>query len=381
MHLAESLSLASASTLTKQRLYEKFVPIGAEKFISFHKAFYEHYKEVLNLIKPILDEKNIEIIQLGGKNYNGISAIPSIKDYCHSAYVIRNSLLHFGEYSILFDICNTVNTKSVILNSIAKESFICPYFENKNQIVINAINDGELPTYNPQLASKKLNKIKPEDVAEKILSSLGFQFHKPYETIYAGEFYKENEIEINIYPVKNHSYDLSNFSSPSIRMDYSYDLEFLIEHLNKKACRIRTDKEIPEEIIEKYKSKILGIDLEVKSLKNFSNFIKKVKKKKIDLLLFSFLKEEQANDLKFMYLDSESVNFQNPETPKVDFDFLSDDIYFKCNELIVYRDKFFISKSDIINGRVYDPERFNKANMFDLKESLTNCFFVKNLTN
>lgn len=380
MHLAESLSLASSSYLTKERLYEKYVPIGAEKFISFHNAFYNHYKEVINLIKPILDEKNIQIIQLGGKNYDGIMSIASIKDYCHSAYVIRNSLLHFGEYSILFDICNTVGTKSVILNSIADESFICPFFKNPNQVVINSLQENSLPTYDPKASSSLLNKIKPEVIAQNILSQLGIQFSKPYETLYVGDFYKENEFELNIYPIRNYEYNLEEINSPIIRMDYCYDLDFLEKHLSKKSCRIRTDREIPENILQKYKSKILGIDLEIKSLKNFSSFIKNIKKNKIDILLFSFLNEEESNDIKMMYIDIEGINFQNLVAKVPDFDFLADDIYFKCNELLVYKDKFFISKNDILNGRAYDPQKFNKSNFFDLKDSLENCFFVKNLT-
>jgi len=383
MHIAESFALASGAKLKNQRLYERFTPTGSSRYISFHKIHYDQFQEVLNLIQPVLKNYGIDIVQIGGANYPKILSIPKVKDYGSASYILRNSLLHFGEYSILFDLCSSVNTKSLILNSIGYEKIICPFFLNKDtQRVINKYSkDNSLPLFDSKNSKDLLNEIKPEDVAANILNLLELEFHKPYDTLYRGEYYKENFFEINVYPIKDYVYDLSQISEPVLRLDYNFDLVFLENHLKNKKCRIRTNKEIPISIIEKHSDKIIGIDLEVKSKENFSQFIKLVKKLKVELLLFSFLDEEASGDLKMQYLDAEPVNFQRNKVPIINFNTNDENLYFKCDEVILYKNKFYISKEDIINDNFYDPIKFNKLSSFNLSESFSNILIVKSLTN
>lgn len=383
MHIAESFALASGAKLKNQRLYERFIPTGSNQYVSFHKIHYDQFQEVLNLIQPVLKNYGIDIIQIGGSNYPKILSIPKLKDYGSASYVLRNSLLHFGEYSILFDLCSSVNIKSLILNSIGYENVICPFFLNKdNQVVINNYSkNNNLPLFDSKNSKDLLNEIKPEDIAANILNLLGFEFHKPYDTLYRGEYYKENFFEINIYPIKDYVYDLSQIPDPVLRLDYNFDLVFLEKHLKNKKCRIRTNKEIPISIIEKYADKINGIDLEIKSKENFAQFIKSVKKLKVELLLFSFLEEENCNDLKMQYLDIEPINFQKNKTPIIDFNLNDENLYFKCDEVILYKNKFYISKEDIINDNFYDANKFNKLSSFNLSESFSNILIVRSLTN
>jgi len=383
MHLAESFALASGALLTKEKLYERFAPIGSEKFISFHKIHYNQYQEVLNLIKPVLKAYEIDVVQIGGENYPEIKSISKIKDYGCATYILRNSFLHFGEYSILFDLCASVNTKSLILNSISKKEFISPFFaDSKNQIILDSYSEnGSLPLYDGNATAHLVNKIKPEDIAENIFKLLEIKYKKPYETLYVGDLYKENSHEINIYPIKDYVYDLESISEPIIRMDYCYDLSFLEKHLTIKKCRVRTNKEIPLNFIKKYASKISSIDLELKSDEDFSSFISHIKSHKINLLLYSFLNEEKSGDLKLKYLDIEPISFQNIEDPTIKFNLNDENVYFKCNELILYKNKFYISKSDILNNNPYTINKFNKADQFDLSENLSNILAIRVLTN
>jgi len=383
MHIAESFALASGAKLNNQRLYERFTPIGSNQYISFHKIHYDQYQEVLNLIQPILKSYEIDVLQIGGTNYPKILSLPKIKDYGSASYVLRNSLLHFGEYSILFDLCSSVNTKSLIFNSIGYEKIICPFFLNKNEqtVINNYSKNNSLPLFDSKSSKNLLNEIKPEEIAAKILNLLGLEFHKPYDTLYRGEYYRENFFEINIYPIKDYVYDLSQIPEPILRLDYHFDLVFLEKHLKNKKCRIRTNKEIPISIIEKYADKISGIDLEIKNRENFAQFIKAIKKLKVELLLFSFLEEDICNDLKMQYLDVEPISFQKSKIPIVDFNLNDDNLYFKCDEVILYKDQFYICKEDIINNNFYDPNKFNKVSSFNLSDNFSNILIVRNLTN
>lgn len=380
MHLGESLALAAGVPISNQKLYPKYYPLGVDKFISFHKIVYEQFQEVINLLKPILDQYDVKIVQIGGANYNHTKSFPSIKEYNHAAYILEKSLLHFGEYSILFDIAASIGCKRLILNSISHPRLISPPIGNKDQeeVINNYTKEGSLPFYDAASTKDLINQIKPETIVEKICSMLGINFKKPYETIYKGSLHKENGYEINVYPVKNFVYNLKNVAEPIIRLDFSYNLEFLETHLKLQKFRIRTDKEIPEQILSRHKDKILGIDLEIKSNENFDKFIKIVKKNKIPILVFSFLKEEEAADIKLTYLDIEPINFQN--TSQKTIDLKQENLYFKCDELICYKNDLYITKDDIINGNKYDANKFNRVADFDLTDSVENCLFVKLLT-
>jgi len=383
MHIAESFALASGAKINNQKVYERFAPIGSNKYISFHKIHYDQFQEVLNLIQPILKNYGVDIVQIGGTNFPNILSIPKLKDYGSASYILRNSLLHFGEYSVLFDICASVNTKSLILNSIGYEKSICPFFLNKENstIISKYAQKNELPFYDARITKKILNETKPELIAEKILNLLSLEFHKPYETLYRGEYYRENFFEINIYPIKDYIYDLSQIPNPILRLDYNYDLYFLEQHLKNKKCRIRTNKEIPLSLIEKYADKISGIDLEIINKEDFSKFIKAVKKAKIEILVFSFLKENLCNDLKMQYLDIEEIKFQENKTVIFDFNLNDSNLFFKCDELIRYKDQFYLSKEDIINGNYYDPNKFNPISNFNISENISNVLIVRSLTN
>jgi len=380
MHLAESLALASGCKLTNQKIYEKFIPLGIDKFISFHKILYDNHQEVINILKPILSQYDIEIVQIGGANYKNIKGISNVKEYCHATYVLRKSLLHFGEYSILFDLAASVDTKRVILNSISDPRFISPYLGDKNKEIIinNYTKNGSLPFYDPTATKDLINKIKPEEIAEKVCAALEIPFTKPYSTVYIGKSYKENFFEVNVYPVKDYMYNLPNIAEPIIRLDFNYDLQFLQNHLGSRKYRIRTDKEIPEQILVKYKENIGGIDLEIKNGENFEKFIKTIKRLKINVLVFSFNEEEKCGDLKLKYLDIEPINFQKIEKGQIDLS--EENLYFKCDELICYKNNFYVTKDDIINNNKYDPNRFNRVKDFDLVDSVDNCLFVKSLT-
>jgi len=380
MHLAESLALASGCKLTNQKIYEKFIPLGIDKFISFHKILYDNHQEVINILKPILSQHDIEIVQIGGANYKNIKGISNVKEYCHATYVLRKSLLHFGEYSILFDLAASVDTKRVILNSISDPRFISPYLGDKDKEIIinNYTKNGSLPFYDPNATKDLINKIKPEEIAEKVCAALEIPFTKPYSTVYVGKSYKENFFEVNVYPVKDYMYNLPNIAEPIIRLDFNYDLQFLQNHLGSRKYRIRTDKEIPEQILVKYKENIAGIDLEIKNGENFEKFIKIIKRLKINVLVFSFNEEEKCGDLKLKYLDIEPINFQKIEKGQIDLS--EENLYFKCDELICYKNNFYVTKDDIINNNKYDPNRFNRVKDFDLVDSVDNCLFVKSLT-
>jgi ADP-heptose:LPS heptosyltransferase len=125
MHLLEQYSLASGVKIKKPYIYEKFFPVTAEKYITFHPSSkpsktYDYWQEVINIISPILDSKGIKIIQLGQekeKVYSGVVSLVGFTNINQTAFILRDCLLHFGADSFPTHIASGYNKKIVALYS------------------------------------------------------------------------------------------------------------------------------------------------------------------------------------------------------------------------------------------------------------------------
>ena len=73
MHLIETYALNCGLKIDKPSIYEKYCPIPFDNYISFQPCSkyssksYDFWQEVISQIVPKLQEKDIHIIQIGGK--------------------------------------------------------------------------------------------------------------------------------------------------------------------------------------------------------------------------------------------------------------------------------------------------------------------------
>ena len=136
---------------------------------------YDYWQEVINLISPILDQKGIKIIQLGQekeKVYSGVLSLVGFTNINQTAFVLRDSLLHFGADSFPTHIASGYGKKIVALYSNNYINCVKPFFgDPKNHVLLEPARKNK-PTFSFEENPETINTIKPETVANHILNLL-----------------------------------------------------------------------------------------------------------------------------------------------------------------------------------------------------------------
>ena len=70
MHLVESYATNCGLKIDKPYIFEKFFPLGFEKYITFETSTdpakdYDYWNDVINPLLPELEKKGIAIVQIG----------------------------------------------------------------------------------------------------------------------------------------------------------------------------------------------------------------------------------------------------------------------------------------------------------------------------
>ena len=102
MHLIEQYALSCGVKIDKPVVETSYFPVDCEKYITLHASSgmeaknYDYFTDVITLISPYLEQKNIKIIQIGDRkdkklegciHYNGTTNLKQ------SFYLIKNSIV------------------------------------------------------------------------------------------------------------------------------------------------------------------------------------------------------------------------------------------------------------------------------------------------
>lgn len=374
MHLIESYATSCGVKIGKPFIYEKFFPLPIEKYICFqpfgkyNSKNYDYWQEVIDILIPYLNKNNIRIVQIGtasDKQFTNTAFLGGQTSINQAAYVIKNSILHFGADSFGAHIASSYNKKIVALYSNSNIDNACPYWTKKEDRILISCNVNKKPSYSAEENPKSVNNIKPEEIASSVLKLLNIEYSKNKETINFGSDYNLQSYEI----IPEDNINLDNFlvENPIIRMDYVFNeriLEILLQH---KKCIIFTNKPIKKEIIEKYKLNINQLIYIIQE-DNSPNFVKLLKTNSINYILLSFLPEEILNKFKLDYLDYNLIINKKYKT-KEDFNIKDiDNLYYKSSRVLYGAQGKFISKYDWINKNnnkvIDDPEFWKEADNF-----------------
>lgn len=211
MHLVEQYALSCGVKIDKPHIETSFFPIPFEKYITVHASSgmesknYDYYNDVIELIYPYLQKENINIIQIGAKDdrkllkcehMNGSTTIRQ------TAYIIENSLLHFGNDSFSTHVASGFDKKIVCLYSILYKECCGPYWGNKdNHVLLESHRNGLKPSFSNKEKPKTVNLIMPEEIACGILNLLKIPHNlDKIETIHIGKEYHEPSLSV----VPNH---------------------------------------------------------------------------------------------------------------------------------------------------------------------------------
>lgn len=354
MHILEQYSLASGVKIKKPYIYEKFFPVTADKYITFHPSSkpsktYDYWQEVINLISPILNEKGIKIIQLGQdkeKVYSGVLSLVGLTNINQTAFILRDSILHFGADSFPTHIASGYGKKIVALYSNNYVNCVKPFFGNSKDHVLLEPKRKTKPNFSFEEFPKTINTIKPESIAEHILKLLEIAHNKSIETLYFGTEYNNMRLEM----VPNQIVNPKQFNSNNIvvRMDLEHNENFLNEQLQVCQCFIITDKPISENLIINNKKNIARIFYEIKKENdiNFANFLAY---NNIPYQLFTYLQDESLKSIKLKYLDQEAITEMPTDLKQKTGIQYTSNTFYKSNKRLISNGKIYLSESSLKN--------------------------------
>jgi len=181
MHIVEIYALSCGLKIEKPLIKECHCPNLPEKFIVFNPhskglgKFYNKWQEVIDLIHPFLQSKEISIIQIDSSDisYNHCLKIQT-SSFSQTAFIINKCSLLLGIDSFCMHLSDHYRKPMVILFGGSINFNNCrPYFGDLNMYKI-FIPDmaGLSPFYNPDAAQEYINQHKPEDISNAIMQLL-----------------------------------------------------------------------------------------------------------------------------------------------------------------------------------------------------------------
>ena len=366
MHILESYALQNDLKIDRASLYEKFFPLAVEKYITIDTSslstsamHYDHWQLVVDIIKPFLDNKGIQIVQLGEKDCTPIKGCYMAIGQCsfnQKSYVIKNSLVHLSSNNESSHISSHFDKKSVILFPYnCYVSQFKPYWSSpENLEILQGESPTERPSFNPSESPKSINTIEPEAIATKALRFLGIDTFTPeYKTLRIGASFYRPRIESNL----SHLLDAQKLGMSSLimRMDLNFNEEMLIKQLQACPCSVITNRPLNDFIINNYHQRIVELVYYIND-DHDPDFIKKVKSKSITFLLRTRKDEVFTQDLKLDYFDLAMVN-SIKEKSKEDFPELKDknNLYYKSNHYIIHDNQFYPSTAALIRRKQGSP--------------------------
>ena len=351
MHLVETYATNCGLKIDQPYILEKYFPLNIEKYITFNPyskpaKTYDYWLDVIELIKPHLDREGINILQLGGKNERPLPHCFSVAGQTNVnqvAYILKDSMLHFGVDSFPVHIASYYDKKIVSLYSTLYTQNAGPYWGNKDQQVLlePERKGGDKPSFALEEYPKSINTIRPEKIAQSIVNLLGLDVKFEHETLFVGDSHIATMLEIIPDHIANHkSLGVDNMI---VRMDFEFNEENLAQQLGLCPCSIVTNKPISEDLILKFKGRINEIVFLLEKETHSSDFVKLLYNSAIKCLLLSYEDDNDIQDMKIHYMDYGIICKKRTTKPEKIQEIEGLDI----NNLFYKSSKFTLSKGKI----------------------------------
>jgi hypothetical protein len=355
MHLLERYASSCGVKIGEPYIYESYFPITSNKYISFQpfskqSKNYDYWQEVIDIASPYLKENGIDIVQIGAKDdkrLNGTIFVSGQTSIPQAAYIIKNSILHFGADSFGVHIASGFSKKILALYSNNNIENVKPYWSKDEDVVLlKADSDQAKPSYSLNENPKNINKIKIEKIAKSLLDLLNIKYSNIPETLYIGEGYNNKTLEV--VPDRPININSINLEHIIIRMDYFFNEQVLNLYLQNKKCIILTNKPINIELLKAFKKNISQVVYFIEQ-DNDANFVKNLKYNAIPYALISYLDSDSLNKFKLNYMDYGLIVERKLSTKvNIDEEKLKN-AKFKSSKILISSEGQFNSKYDWIN--------------------------------
>jgi len=358
MNKLTKISLSTGSKISKPYIYTQFFPLPFDKYITFHSdnvgtaKNYDYIQDVINILLPVLNKENIKIVQLGAATDRQFSNCVSLRGNTsvnQTAYIIQNSMLHFGVDGFSTHIAASFD---IPLVSLFSNNFVgCdkPYFGSpEKQVLITSYDrtESKKPSFANDEMPKSINLIKPEEIAAAVFKLLKINFEIPFETVFTGKKYSNMMIQES-YP--NHRRSLfKDDLLVEIRADKGqFNEEDMFYQLAQyKKSILVLDKPINLNVVRQFRPHVQMIAFKITEI-DYRPFLSELEALGCKLMLISDLPTETINSLKIKYYDIGMIQpFNNVLDDKInELKKDADNLYYRSCKITASKDKLFSSQA------------------------------------
>ena len=351
MHLSTLYARDLGVQPSKPIIVEHFFPLPCSNYITFHNSekvqskSYSYWTEVLEIIKPHLNNLNIKVVQIGQSKdakVEGVDYYITNTSFKHSFFLIKNAMLHLGIDSSPVHIASAFDKPTVSIYSHTYSNTCYPLW-NENKRVIESNRGGKKPSFSLFEDPKTIDLIKPEEIAQAVLDLLNIKQTLAYKTINIGSKFLNKEINLipnDLIP----TVDVDN-AEIVVRLDMKHDENFLFSFLMNNKCNISINCSKPIKNINylmSFKSRINKINYYSNQFdKGFVDFLRS---NVFNMHPFC-TSEETLNDQRLDFFDHE-INYLNPQQEALklkeqNYNLLTDEFKIKTGRIYIHgKDKF-----------------------------------------
>lgn len=400
MRLLDTYATNTGSTIDKPFIYTKFVPLPEKKYITiqaqtpYDSRNYSYWQEVIDIIYPILQKANIEIVQVGLKDEirlnNTINFIDKT-DINQLAYVIKNSILHFGADSFCVHLASHFDKPIVSVYSISNPNVAGPHFGNKDKhILIRAYENigTKKPSYSQQESPKSINTVKPEEISNSILKLLNLNNDKQHTSLIIGDKFKTNVIEFIPDKILNPEFAQDRIINMRIDLCDNLDEQVIFQNLKIRKFVItlnNKNKILSTQIFSLLKPNIVQIVFDCTYERPEKEYIQKIiESGHVPYILYRGSDNDYFNDIKIDLIDfnlkfvQENFN-QNliDEFDKIcDTEKDLDNIYIKSNRVILSDGNIYLSEQHFLEKKSSNSNIDTLSKIQDLKNFSKEIEFI-----
>jgi hypothetical protein len=365
MHLLERYALGCGVKIDKPFIYDKYFPLPIEKYITlqpfskYPSKCYDYWNEVVSILNPIVKKLGITIVQIGGPNESNIEGCINIQGQTsipQCAYIVKNSLLHFGVDSFAAHIASGFNKKIVCMYSSNYIENASPYWSNKEDLILLSPDFSvKKPSFATIETPKSINTIKPETIVQAVLDLLGVNQTVNRETLYIGETYGKKTFEW----IPNCLVDTNSLKVDSLicRYDLLQDIECVKKQTEISKLCIVTDQPFELQVKkEQIKEVVFFIDKE-KYKPGFNNWCRQIDNLGIKLIVVSKHPEHEINDIKMDFMDVAPIFYKKQiDTTALP---IGSKVKYKSRRLIISKGKMYPSEQAVkTNASVVSDKDF-----------------------
>lgn len=369
-HLIEEYAKNLGVKIGKPILNEHFFPILDEKYITIYNdektdaKHYEYFPQVISLIKPYLIENKIKIFQIKTQESKSLDEVDCALNNLTKkqiAFILKKSKLYVGSDGLFVHMASIYDTPIVALYSNSYIQNTKPVWSSEEKIILLDSKNNEKPSFSQAENPKTIRNIKPEKIAESILSLLKIKHEINFKTLKIGSSYHEKIVEV----VPNFKAILEDQKDKvlNIRVDILNNHENLGFWLSHYKCNIITSKMLPLDLLAECRANIKNIQFKISGEEIPNEYFENLKNLKLS---FDILCEDLQllSKLRNFYFDFK-VKHQNLKKEDI---VKTKGNYFFSNKILVSNGQIFPSeahlkinkKLDTFNEVIYDDDVFWK---------------------